>query len=121
MSKPHIRLAPIRELVTDIATWNPARDMPEAKIDYIDISSVDQNTKTVLSRPPISAASAPSRARQLVKTGDILISTVRPNLNGVAQVPDHLDGATASTGFCILRPNLAPRRAAAYCVDPGCC
>jgi type I restriction enzyme, S subunit len=27
----------------------------------------------------------------------------RPNLNAVALVPDHLDGATASTGFVVLR------------------
>ena len=39
-----------------------------------------------------------------MKAGDILVSTVRPNLNGVARVPDHLNGATASTGFCVLRP-----------------
>jgi type I restriction enzyme S subunit len=31
-------------------------------------------------------------------------TTVRPNLNGVARVPMELDGATASTGFCVLRP-----------------
>lgn len=36
--------------------------------------------------------------------GDVLVSTVRPNLNGVAFVPPELDGATASTGFCVLRP-----------------
>ena len=34
---------------------------------------------------------------------DILVSTVRPNLNGVAVVDKNLDGATASTGFCVLR------------------
>ena len=47
---------------------------------------------------------APSRARQLVKCGDVLVSTVRPNLNGVAPVTAEFDGATASTGFCVLRP-----------------
>jgi type I restriction enzyme, S subunit len=52
----------------------------------------------------VSCKEAPSRARQLVAKNDILVSTVRPNLNGVAQVPTDLDGATASTGFCVLRP-----------------
>jgi type I restriction enzyme S subunit len=41
----------------------------------------------------------------LVRAGDILVSTVRPNLNAVAVVPDDLDGEIASTGFCVLRPN----------------
>jgi type I restriction enzyme S subunit len=40
----------------------------------------------------------------LVKTG-ILVSTVRPNLNAVAKVDGRLDGAIASTGFCVLRPS----------------
>jgi type I restriction enzyme S subunit len=39
-----------------------------------------------------------------VKEGDILVSTVRPNLNAVARVCAALDGATASTGFCVARP-----------------
>lgn len=32
------------------------------------------------------------------------MSTVRPNLNAVAVLPAALDGATASTGFTVLRP-----------------
>ncbi len=53
----------------------------------------------------IETQDAPSRARQLVSSEDILVSTVRPNLNGIAIVPDELDGATASTGYCVLRCN----------------
>ncbi len=52
----------------------------------------------------MKAADAPSRARQRLKADDILVSTVRPNLNGVARVPKDLNGAIASTGFCVLRP-----------------
>lgn len=52
----------------------------------------------------MSGFDAPSRARQLIKMGDVLVSTVRPNLNGVAPVTEEFDGATASTGFCVLRP-----------------
>ncbi len=53
----------------------------------------------------VNAHEAPSRAKQVVKRGDVLISTVRPNLNAVARVPDEYDGATASTGFTVLRPD----------------
>ena len=94
----------IGDLVDDVHTWNPSTDATGSDIDYIDIGSVDQSAKQVVARPKIAAADAPSRARQLVKAGDILVSTVRPNLNSVALVPDNLDGATASTGFCVLRP-----------------
>ena len=53
----------------------------------------------------IPCSSAPSRARQLLESTDVLVSTVRPNLNCVAYVPGELEGAIASTGFCVLRPN----------------
>lgn len=46
---------------------------------------------------------APSRARQIVKTNDVLVATTRPNLNAVALVPPELDGQICSTGFCVLR------------------
>jgi len=94
----------IDDVVLDVTTWNPVRDGHEQLIRYIDLSSVDQDTKVIHPKEPIVAREAPSRARQLVQAGDVLVSTVRPNLNGVAMVDENLDGATASTGFCILRP-----------------
>lgn len=47
---------------------------------------------------------APSRARQIVRAGDIVLSTVRTYQRKTAIVPDGLDGAIASTGFAVLRP-----------------
>jgi len=64
------------------------------------------NKKEIINSQIIDCAEAPSRARQLVETGDVLVSTVRPNLNAVALIGGDFDGATASTGFCVLRPNL---------------
>jgi len=81
------------------------RAAPDEEFRYIDLSAVDQDTKSITEAREIACAEAPSRARQLVRTGDVLVSTVRPNLNGVARVPNDLNGATASTGFCVLRPD----------------
>jgi type I restriction enzyme S subunit len=98
---------PLGSLVSPIKTWNPIREAPETTINYIDLSSIDNRLKRITSSQQIAAIEAPSRARQLVQADDILVSTVRPNLNGVARVPDTLDGATASTGYCVLRANPA--------------
>ena len=98
-------MKPIGDCVQEISSWNPERDGGDEEICYLDLSSVSQETKTVESHSRVLAKDAPSRARQLVRSGDILVSTVRPNLNGVARVPDSFDGATASTGFCVLRPD----------------
>ena len=76
---------------------------PGTIIDYIDISSIDNNSKTVSGYQTMTFAEAPSRARKAVKEGNILVSTVRPNLNAVAIVEDATPNMTvASTGFCVL-------------------
>ncbi len=94
----------IGDVVSRVSTWNPNRDGGSEAIRYIDLGSVNNETKLIEGYQSVEAAGAPSRARQLVERGDIVVSTVRPNLNGVARVPDNLGGATASTGFCVLRP-----------------
>lgn len=77
---------------------------PDEQFLYIDISSVDRETKKIINPQRLTGNIAPSRARQVVQAGDVLVSMTRPNLNAVAMVPDELDGNIASTGFDILRP-----------------
>nr|WP_315494219.1 restriction endonuclease subunit S [uncultured Rhodoferax sp.] len=97
---------PIRELALEVATWNPLKSgKDDETFKYVDLSAVDQDLKAITGVRTVSCSDAPSRARQIVHAGDALVSTVRPNLNGVARVPEELDGATASTGFCVIRPN----------------
>ncbi|MGK7291638.1 restriction endonuclease subunit S [Salmonella enterica] len=95
----------ISKLIEKVEKINP--NNKEGSWKYIDIASVDRFQKKIVldSVSLITTGSAPSRARQLVFADDIIISTVRPNLNTVAIVPKELDGAIASTGFCVLRPN----------------
>ena len=93
--------------VTKISTWNPSKSESTEQFTYIDLSSVNKNTKTVSleNSPSILPVDAPSRARQIINVCDVIVATVRPNLNGVAIIPNELDMATASTGYCILRVN----------------
>ncbi|NVD45364.1 restriction endonuclease subunit S [Qipengyuania atrilutea] len=104
MSSLHTKTAQLGDLVEKVASWNPVREAPDHKLAYIDLGAVDNATKAITGYQSILGHEAPSRARQRVRAGDILVSTVRPNLNGVARVPSNLDDATASTGFCVLRP-----------------
>jgi type I restriction enzyme S subunit len=71
-------------------------------ISYIDIGAISGGR--IATPSVITAESAPTRARQVVKSGDTLFSTVRPYLRNIAIVPPELDGEFASTGFCVLRP-----------------
>lgn len=70
---------------------------------YVDISSADRETKRILNPKTILVSQAPSRAKQVLRGGDVVVSMTRPNLNAVALIPDSLDGAIGSTGFHVLR------------------
>lgn len=75
-------------------------------LDYIDISSVDNVSKSINGYTTYSIDEAPSRAKQILKKGDILVSTVRPNLNAVAMCDVETNNTlVGSTGFCVLRPD----------------
>lgn len=95
---------PIADLVGKCQTWNPKYG-GAGSFDYIDLSSVDKDTKSIASIERYECSNAPSRARQLVETDDVLVATVRPNLNGVALINATHHGMTASTGYCVLRPD----------------
>lgn len=91
---------------------NTEQVTPDAETEfiYVDIASVDRETKKITSPQRMLGKDAPSRARKLIKTGDTIVSTTRPNLNAVALVDQTLDGQIASTGFDVLRaPGLDPR------------
>ena len=95
---------PIGDYVGKCQTWNP-KSSGVGSFDYIDLSSVDKATKSIASIECYECSDGPSRARQLVETDDVLVATVRPNLNGVALVNGAHHGMTASTGYCVLRPD----------------
>lgn len=74
---------------------------------YLDIAAIDNQTNTISFATPYTGENAPSRARQIVKVGDILFSTVRTYLKNIALITDaQYNNQIASTGFCVIRPNL---------------
>ena len=80
------------------------------QIEYIDISSVGSGY-LVDSIRVIPLKEAPSRAKRIIRTGDTILSTVRPNLRSFLFVKDAKSNSIASTGFAVLRAksNADPR------------
>lgn len=76
----------------------------DREVKYIDISSIDNIGNVVGNVKRVKLRHAPSRARQVVHSGDTLFSTVRPYLRNIALVPSCYDQEIASTGFSVLRP-----------------
>jgi type I restriction enzyme S subunit len=93
-------IASIGDLVVD----RVRQDEPTTQaVPYIDIGSIDRERKVIGETEKVTSSTAPTRARQWVSAGDVLVSMTRPNLNAVAIVPEALNGAVASTGFDVLR------------------
>ena len=72
---------------------------------YIDLSSVSLDLHQIFVTTEINKENAPSRAQQIVKTGDILLGTTRPTLKRYCQIPLQYDNQICSTGYCVYRAN----------------
>ena len=98
-------LESLNTLLLEVQKWNPAKVIANEEFCYLDLGCVDKDNKVILKDHvlPMLGKDAPSRAKQIVKKRDVLVSTVRPNLNGVAMVKEDYKYATASTGYCVLR------------------
>lgn len=82
---------------------NPALAFGDDEFIYIDISSVENGTGKIDFSNKIKGSDAPSRAKRAVKKGDILFSTVRPNLKAYGYVErEDCDCCIASTGFAVI-------------------
>jgi len=91
------------EVLEKTETVNPLLS-PNAEFDYIDVSSVSNTTFQIEETQRLKGKDAPSRARKLVRTNDVIFATIRPTLQRIALVPEHLDKQVCSTGYFVLRP-----------------
>lgn len=96
----------VRDVIEDYDTIDPQR-MPDQRFAYVDIGAIDNSVQEITDPKEFLGKDAPSRARRVIRTGDVLFSTVRTYLKNVAQVPPELDGQLTSTGICVLRANAA--------------
>ncbi|MBC8430702.1 MAG: restriction endonuclease subunit S [Desulfobacterales bacterium] len=74
-------------------------------LNYLEISNV--NNRGIISKNEIRELfflDAPSRARRIVRNGDTVISSVRPNLQAIAYIKHTSGNLIASTGFYVVTP-----------------
>ena len=100
-SYPVVPLSDICEINAE--NKNPALAFGDDEFIYIDISSVENGTGKIDFSNKIKGSDAPGRAKRAVKKGDILFSTVRPNLKAYGYVErEDCDCCVASTGFAVI-------------------
>jgi type I restriction enzyme S subunit len=95
-----------RVMLTDLVALSTSslslQQAEDFSFRYITLTSVTAGRIGALES--FNIRQAPSRARRLVRDGDILFSMVRPNLQGYARIDAAHADCVASTGFAVLRP-----------------
>lgn len=86
---------------------------PDREIAYVDIGNVDP-VKGITGREDLSFKEAPSRARRIVRRGDVIVSTVRTYLRAIARIEAEDQDVIVSTGFAVIRPRLLDGAYVAY-------
>jgi type I restriction enzyme S subunit len=76
---------------------------PDFELQYVDISNVDSSGR-IGQIATYSFDAAPSRARRIVRHGDVIISTVRTYLQAIAAIENPPSNLIVSTGFAVVRP-----------------
>jgi restriction endonuclease S subunit len=110
--KPTININPEWEMVElgsvceiNQNAGNPLKLFGNERFTYIDIESVENGTGIVSFENILETKDAPSRARRIIKNGDVALSTVRPNLRAFGYLENIPENCLASTGFAILSAN----------------
>ncbi len=76
---------------------------PNEEFIYLDVSSVNKETKEIENATVLLGKDAPSRARKLIRVNDVIFATVRPTHSRVALIPEEYDRQVCSTGYFVLR------------------
>ena len=90
------------EVLVKTETIDPTKN-PDTEFTYLDVSSVNKETKEIENSTVLLGKDAPSRAKKLIRTGDVIFATVRPTHSRVALIPEEYDEQVCSTGYFVLR------------------
>jgi type I restriction enzyme S subunit len=90
------------EVLVKTETVDPTKK-PNDEFIYLDVSSVNKETKEIENASVLIGKDAPSRARKLVRTNDVIFATVRPTHSRVALITEEYDEQVCSTGYFVLR------------------
>ena len=94
----------------------PETTDPDLEMTYVDIGNVD-SIAGITGTEELVFEDAPSRARRIVRQGDVIISTVRTYLKAIARIEPTDANLVVSTGFAVIRPQDLDSGFAAYALS----
>ena len=84
-------------------TSDRGQEVPTDAFTYIDVGAINKEVGVVGEPSILDASEAPSRARKVVRRGDVIYSCVRPYLLNIAVIDtDFVPKPIASTAFAVL-------------------
>lgn len=92
--------------VADVNAQSIKKGKEPKEVNYVDIASVSTGKIDEVRLLPF--AEAPGRARRIIRHGDIIWSTVRPNRKSYSLILNPLENMIASTGFAVISGTKAP-------------
>ncbi len=92
----------LEDVLLKTETVDPTK-RPNEEFIYLDVSSVNKETKEIENAVTLLGKDAPSRAKKIVKTNDVIFATVRPTHSRVALITEEYNGQVCSTGYFVLR------------------
>lgn len=96
----------LRECVSINECNLSSKELPDQLL-YLETGGVTNNQFNEFSLIDLRTEELPSRAKRIVKSGDIVYSSVRPNLRHYGILRNIKPGTVASTGFIVLNSNKA--------------
>jgi type I restriction enzyme S subunit len=97
------KVIPIQDVAKVNAETLGNNSNPAHRYLYIELSAVDKGN-IVMPTECQRFADLPSRARRVLRRGDVIMATVRPNLLGFAVCDFEPENVLCSTGFALISP-----------------
>lgn len=82
---------------------NP-RKIPEEIFRYVEIENLDEKSGMIKSCQKMRGEEAPSRARLILREGDLVIPSLSGTFKKVSVVTKEYDGAVGTTGLILVKP-----------------
>lgn len=92
------------DIIGNICEVKDSNFNPEANKEYryIELANVG-NSGNITGCSTMPGAELPSRARRIVHTGDVVVSSLEGSIDSCALIPQEFDGALCSTGFYVMK------------------
>jgi len=94
---------PLTEVIDSVAAKSNPQTEPDKIFRYVELANIDSSIGIIDGFSEVLGKEAPSRAKRILKVGDVIVSSVEGSLEKVALVNKEQEDHLASTGFFQFR------------------